>query len=155
VVSGGYFPVLGVKPLLGRTISPEDDVNGAGNAVTVLAYGYWHDRLGGETSVLNQPIRINGQVFTVVGVAPKGFTGTTPGDEPAAYVPVCFMARLTPNWNGADRWSDYWLYLVARLKPGVTPGQACRGAQWPVRRATGAAVPGTAVLLPAEARPFS
>src|ERR1035441_7089405 len=118
VVSGGYFPALGVKPLLGRTISPEDDVNGAGNAVTVLAYGYWHDRLGGETRVLNQPIRINGQVFTVVGVAPKGFTGTTPGDEPAAYVPVCFMARLTPNWTGADRWSDYWLYLVARLKIG-------------------------------------
>ena len=131
VVSGGYFPALGVKPLLGRTISPEDDVNGAGNAVTVLAYGYWHDRLGGETSVLNQPIRINGQVFTVVGVAPKGFTGTTPGDEPAAYVPVCFMARLTPNWNGADRWSDYWLYLVARLKPGVTLEQAAAALNGP------------------------
>jgi hypothetical protein len=85
VVSGGYFPLLGVKPLLGRTLSPEDDVHGAGNAVAVLGYGYWHDKLGGETSVLNQPIRINGQVFTVVGVAPKGFTGTALGDEPAAY----------------------------------------------------------------------
>ena len=131
VVSGDYFPVLGVKPLLGRTILPEDDVHGAGNAVAVLGYGYWHDKLGGETSVLNQPIRINGLVFTVVGVAPKGFTGTTLGDEPAAYVPLCFMARLTPNWTGADRWSDYWLYLVARLKPGVSPAQAAAALNGP------------------------
>src|ERR1035437_4713201 len=114
VVSGGYFPVLRVKPLLGRTISPEDDGvppgPGAGNAVAVLGYGYWHDKLGGETSVLNQPIRINGVVFTVVGVAPKGFTGTTLGSEPAAYVPLCFKPRLTPDWTSTDRWSDYWLY---------------------------------------------
>ncbi|MGA2266934.1 MAG: ABC transporter permease [Bryobacteraceae bacterium] len=131
VVSGGYFRVLGVKPLLGRTISPEDDVHGAGNAVAVLGYGYWHDRLGGETSVLNQPIRINGQVFTVIGVAPKGFTGTTLGDEPVAYVPLCFKPRLTPNWAGTDRWDDYWLYLFARLKPGVTPARAAAALNGP------------------------
>jgi predicted permease len=131
VVSGGYFSVLGVKPLLGRIISPEDDVNGAGNAVTVLGYGYWHDKLGGETSVLNQPIRINGQVFTVIGVAPKGFTGTALGDQPAAYVPLCFKPRLTPTWTGIDRWSDYWLYLFARLKPGVTAAQAAAALNGP------------------------
>jgi predicted permease len=131
VVSGRYFPVLGVKPLLGRTILPEDDVHGAGNAVTVLGYGYWHDRLGGETSVLNQPIRINGQVFTVVGVAPKGFTGTALGEEPAAYVPLCFKPRLTPDWTSLDRWNDYWLYLFARLKPGVTPARAAAALNGP------------------------
>jgi predicted permease len=131
VVSGGYFPVLGVKPLLGRTITPEDDVHGGGNAVTVLGYGYWHDKLGGETGVLNQAIHINGQVFTVVGVAPKGFTGTTFGDEPAAYVPLCFKPRLTPNWTDTDRWSDYWLYLFARLKPGVAPAQAAAALNGP------------------------
>jgi len=131
VVSGGYFPVLGVKPLLGRTISPEDDVHGAGNAVAVLGYGYWHDRLGGETSVLNQPIRINGLVFTVVGVAPKGFNGTSLGNEPAAYVPLCFKSRLTPDWTSIDRWDDYWLYLFARLKPGVTPARAAAALNGP------------------------
>ena len=51
--------------------------------MAVLSYGYWSDRLGGESAVLNQPIRVNGQMFTVVGVAPKGFTGTTLADEPA------------------------------------------------------------------------
>jgi predicted permease len=131
VVSGGYFPLLGVKPLLGRALSPEDDVDGAGNAVAVLGYGYWHDKLGGGTSVLNQPIRINGQVFTVVGVAPKGFTGTTLGDEPAAYVPLCFKPRLTPDWTSVESWDDYWLYLIARLKPGVAPAQAAGALNGP------------------------
>ena len=152
VASGGYFPVLGVKPLLGRTLSPEDDVDGAGNAVALLGYGYWHDKLGGETSVLNQPIRINGQVFTVVGVAPKGFTGTTLGDEAAAYVPVCFKPRLTPEWTSVDRWDDYWLYLVARLKPGVGPAKAAAALNGPYgRRPAGAAVQGVAILLPEAA----
>src|SRR5262249_9475499 len=79
VVSGGYFPVLGVKPLLGRTIVPEDDA-GSGNPVAMISFGYWRDRLGGEPAVLNQPLRVNGQIFTIVGVAPKGFNGATMGD---------------------------------------------------------------------------
>jgi len=87
-------------------------------------YGYWVDHLGGETSVLNQPIKVNGQLFTIVGVAPKGFTSTTLGDEPAAFVPLVFKPLLTPHWNGTDRWNDYYLYLFARLKPGVTRQQA-------------------------------
>ena len=124
VVSGKYFPVLGVQPLLGRLIAPDDDVSGAGNAVAVLSYGYWHDRLGGETSILNQSLRINGQVFTIVGVAPKGFTSTTLGQEPAVYVPLSIKGLITPNWNGEERWDKYWLYLVGRLSPGVTMAQA-------------------------------
>jgi predicted permease len=119
VVSGGYFPLLGVKPLLGRTIDREDDA-GAGNAAAVIGYGYWRDRLGGEAGVLNQPLRVNGQIFTVVGVAPKDFTGTTLGDEPDAYVPLAFKPQLTPNWNGTDRWDDYWLYLLTRPQPGLS-----------------------------------
>ncbi|HTS66711.1 MAG TPA: ABC transporter permease [Candidatus Acidoferrales bacterium] len=123
VVSGGYFPVLGVRPLLGRAIEPADDT-GSGNPVAVLSYGYWMDHLGGEISVLNQPLKINGQTFTIVGVTPKGFTSTTLGQEPAAFVPLIFKPLLTPHWNGTDRWNDYYLYLLARLKPGVTREQA-------------------------------
>src|SRR5271157_13365 len=123
VVSGGYFPTLGVRPLVGRMLTREDDA-GAGNAVAVLSYGYWTDRLGGETNVLNQPLRINGRIFTVVGVAPKGFTGTSLGDEPDVYVPLVFKPLLTPNWDGTDRWSDYWLYLIARPQRGFSRVQA-------------------------------
>ena len=123
MVSGGYFPTLGVRPLLGRTIDAADDAGG-GNAVAVLSYGYWSDHLGGETSVLNQTLKVNGQTFTVVGVAPKDFTGTTMGEEAAAFVPLVFKPRLTPNWEGTKRWNDYYLYVLARLKPGVSRAQA-------------------------------
>ena len=92
--------------------------------MAVLSYGYWQDRLGGERSVLNQPIKVNGQIFTIVGVAPKEFTGTTLGNEPSVYVPLIFKPLLTPNWNGTDRWSDYWLYTVARPERGLSRGQA-------------------------------
>jgi predicted permease len=123
-VSGGYFPLLGVQPLIGRTISPEDDREGAGNPVAVLGYGYWKDRLGGQTTALNQPVRVNGQVFTVVGVAPRGFNGLTLGQQPDVYVPIAFKPKLTPGWNGTDKVDDYWVYLFGRLKPGVRKEQA-------------------------------
>src|SRR5262249_35084360 len=72
----------------------------------------------------NQPIRVNGQVFTIAGVAPRSFTGTTLGEEPGVFIPMSFKPRLTPGWDGTDRYDDYWIYLLARLKPGVTRAQA-------------------------------
>lgn len=123
VVSGGYFPVLGVETILGRAITWEDDRN-AGNPVAVLSYGYWQDRLGGQTGVLNQSLRVNGQIFTIVGVLPRGFTGLTLGDDPSVYVPLTFKPAMTPGWKGTDSYNDYWLYLFGRLKPGFTLAQA-------------------------------
>jgi putative ABC transport system permease protein len=127
LVSGGYFPVLGTHPLIGRFITPADDLDNGGNPVAVLGYGYWHDRLTGDEQVLNRGVRINGQLFTIVGVAPPNFTGTTLGDEPSAFVPLSFKPVLTPGWAGATRWDEFWLYLVGRLKPGVTMEQAQAG----------------------------
>src|ERR1043166_505815 len=124
VVSGGYFPTLGVRPMIGRTITPEDDLAGGGNAVAVLGYGYWHDRLGADPNVLNQPVRINGHAFTIVGVAPRDFTGMTLGSETDTYVPLSFKPQLTPNWDGTKRWNDYWLYLFPRVKAGPSRAQA-------------------------------
>jgi predicted permease len=123
-VSGGYFPLLGVQPLIGRVISPQDDRDGSGNPVAVLGYGYWKDRLGGQTTALNQPVRVNGQVFTVVGIAPRGFNGLTLGQEPDVYVPMAFKPKLTPGWDATDKVDDYWVYLFGRLKPGVRKEQA-------------------------------
>lgn len=85
--------------------------------VQAECYGYWADHLGGEISVLNQQLKVNGQTFTIVGVAPKGFTSTTLGEEPAAFVPLTFEPLLTPHWDGTKRWNDYYLYLFARLRP--------------------------------------
>jgi len=128
VVSGGYFPLLGVKPLIGRTLTPEDDLPGGGNAVAVLSYGYWHDRLGADPNVLNQPVRINSHPFTIIGVAPRDFTGMTLGTETETYVPLSFKPQLTPNWDGTRRWDDFWLYVFARVKPGGSREQAA--AAW-------------------------
>jgi predicted permease len=124
VVSGNYFPLLGVQPLIGRLIGPGDDHDGAGNPVAVLGYGYWNDRLGGPTTVLNQPVRVNGQVFTIVGVAPRGFNGLTLGQQPEVYVPIAFKPEMTPGWDGTDKVDDYWVYLFGRLKPSVRKEQA-------------------------------
>jgi putative ABC transport system permease protein len=126
VVSGGYFPTLGVRPLLGRTIDVQDDRNG-GNPVAVLGYGYWHDRLGDAQDALNRTIRINGVPFTIVGVAPKAFTGTTLGEEPAAYLPLALKPKLTPDWDGTKRWDDFWLYMFGRVQPGVSMQKAQAG----------------------------
>lgn len=124
LVSGGYFPTLNVQPLMGRTINSTDDVHGAGQPVVVLGYGYWKDRLGGRTDVLNQEIRVNGHPFTVAGVLPSTFTGTVLGDEPDVFVPLSFKKLMTPGWDGTDKYNDHWMYLLARLKPGVTRAQA-------------------------------
>jgi predicted permease len=115
--------VLRVNAVAGRTIAPEDD-HGAGNPVAVLGYSYWQSKLGGQVGALNQPMRIAGQIFTIVGVAPKGFHGTTLGSQPDVFLPLATKTLLSPDWKGATRHNDYWLYLVARLKPGVSRAQA-------------------------------
>jgi predicted permease len=123
MVTGGYFNVLGVQPLVGRLLAPSDD-EGAGQPTVVLSFGYWRDRLGGRSDVLNQPLRVNGLMFTVVGVTPKGFTGLTLGDEPDVFVPMAMKASITPGWDGRERWDDFWIYAFGRLKPGMNMVQA-------------------------------
>ncbi len=124
VVSGRYFSLLGVQPEIGRILTPADDVTGAGNPVAVLSYNYWAGPLGAQPDTLNQPIRVNGQIFTIVGVAPRGFNGITFGDQPDIFIPLSFKPLLTPGWNGTDHYNDYWLYLVARRKPGYSLRQS-------------------------------
>ena len=126
-VSGSYFPVLELKPALGRLMSPADDESLGAHPVAVLSYSYWETKLGADRSVIGQPIAINGQPFTIIGVAPKGFDGTTLGGKPAVYVPISMRGVLDPDFNGFDRRQSYWIYLFARLKPGVTLAQAKTG----------------------------
>ena len=123
IVSGQYFALLGVQPLVGRLIAPADD-SGAGNPVAVLGYDYWQTRLGGRPEILNQSVSVNGQPFTIVGVAPQGFNGLTLGDTPDVYVPMALKPLLTPGWNGTDRFNDYWIYMFGRLQPGITRPRA-------------------------------
>ena len=124
LVSGSYFPVLGLQPALGRLLDPNDDRNVGGHFVTVLSHAYWTTRLGGNPAVLNQTLIVNGQRMTIVGVAPRGFNGTTLGMEPEVFVPVTMRELMVPGWKGFDNRKSYWAYLFARLKPGVSVDQA-------------------------------
>jgi predicted permease len=124
IVSGGYFDLLGVQPMVGRTLTPGDDRHGAGNAVAILSHAYWQNRLGAPRDVLNQPLRVNGKLFTIAGVAPHGFTGTVFGQQPDVFVPLAMKKEVTPGWDGTDRWDDYWLYVFGRRQPGFTLEQA-------------------------------
>lgn len=123
-VSGGYFPLLGVRPAIGRLLTSEDDRVIGESRVAVLNYGYWQMRFGGDPTILNETININGQVLTVVGVAQQGFEGTTLGARPQVYVPITLRGLMQIGFTSFENRKNYWAYLFARLKPGVSLEQA-------------------------------
>jgi predicted permease len=124
LVSGSYFSVLGVRPALGRLLGPDDDRTVGESHVVVLSHAYWQTRFGQDPGVLNQPLVVNGQEMTIVGVAQRGFEGTTIGAKPWVFVPITMRGFMSSNFKGfADR-RDYWAYLFTRLKPGVSLEQA-------------------------------
>ncbi|MGQ0649645.1 MAG: ABC transporter permease [Gemmatimonadaceae bacterium] len=124
LVSGSYFPVLGVQPTLGRLLGPADDETIGGHYVTVLSHRYWESRLGSDPAVLNEQIVVNGKSMTIVGVGPRGFDGTTLGNTPDVFVPISMRTVVTPSFEGFENRRSYWAYLFGRLKPGVTMDQA-------------------------------
>jgi len=125
VVTGGYFSTLGVDLLAGRAFTPAEEQPGSLAAVAVVSHPYWK-RLGGDRSILGATIRINARPFTVVGIAPPGFTGTSVLVAPEVWVPTGaadlvlndFM-RDSSARSLADRRSED-LMIVGRLKPGLT-----------------------------------
>ena len=88
LVSGSYFPTLGVRPALGRLFGPGDDQTIGAHPVAVLGHSFWETRLGASPDVLDRTIIVNGQSLTIIGVAARGFEGTTLGARPLVYVPL-------------------------------------------------------------------
>jgi len=124
MVSGSYFPVLGVTPALGRLLTPDDDKTVGTHFVAVLSHNYWSTRFALNPAVLNETLVINGQAMTIVGVAPRGFTGTVLGNNPDVFVPLTMRGLMSPGFNGFENRRQYWAYLFARVKPGVSIDQA-------------------------------
>jgi predicted permease len=124
LVSGSYFPVLGLQPALGRLLGPDDDRKIGESLVAVLSHAWWQSRFGADPNVLNDTIIVNGKALTIVGVAPRGFTGTTLGATPQVFVPITLRALLQPGFNHYENRRGYWAYLFARLKPGISLDQA-------------------------------
>ena len=131
LVSGSYFPVLELQPALGRLLNSNDDKLVGESRVVVLSYNYWSSRFGLDPTILNKQVIVNGQSLTIVGVAPKGFDGTTIGMRPAVFVPITLRSVLDADTGWSLR-TDYWAYLFARLRPGVTieAARASLGTQY-------------------------
>ena len=124
-VSGSYFSVLGLQPALGRLLGTEDDrVDGQAESV-VLSHAYWQRELAGDPGVLGRKLTVNGAPLTIVGVAPQGFDGTTVGARASVFVPITFRGVGTPtSVPNHDNRGFYWVYLFARLAPGMQPETA-------------------------------
>jgi predicted permease len=124
LVSGSYFPVLGVRPALGRLLSPQDDQKTGESLVVVLSHAYWTSRFNANPNVLGETLIVNGQHLAIVGVAPEGFNGTTLGARPQVFVPITLRGLMEPGFNQFHNRRAYWLYLFARLRPGVSLDEA-------------------------------
>jgi hypothetical protein len=96
-VSGNFFLIAEVPMVMGRTITPEDDQAGGHNHVAVLSSSLWRRRFGGDTNILNHEIALNGQSYTVVGIAPPGFYGVDRGIVSQFWVPLAVVDEIMPD----------------------------------------------------------
>src|SRR5262245_5633010 len=128
IVTGNYFPLLGVGAAIGRTIGPDDDKPTAPRVVMV-SHRYWTRELGSATDVVGRSVRIRGNAYSIVGVAPEWFHGMVPVLAPELWLPVASALDVEPvgihdtipsptGTTRLDRRADRWLFMRARLKPG-------------------------------------
>jgi len=148
IVSGSYFSVLGVRALLGRTLTEDDDRLPGGHPVAVISHGFWKRQFGLDPAVVGKSIQIGagrllwgsatnvedtapgpkalpgGTAFTVVGVMPPEFSGETVGDAPDFWIPMMMQAQVMPGKEWLKRTNVSWVRIVGRLKPGISLAQA-------------------------------
>jgi predicted permease len=132
LVSSNYFDVLGVKPALGRTFSPDENRREGGNPVTVLTWAIWQKVFGGDADVIGRSVDFNSVPYTVIGVTPPEFKGTLTVINPdLAFVPMSMHAQVLP---GAleQLFKERRMRMISafgRLKPGVSEAEAAAAMQ--------------------------
>jgi len=127
IISWDYFQVLGVPMALGRSFLPEEDATPGSHPVVILGYRSWENDFDRDPEVLGRTVRLNGMPFTVVGVAPKAFTGSMPVLVTGYFSPLMMTNALTGGTTGTDQLGQRGsrsMFIKARLKPGVTVEQA-------------------------------
>ncbi|HSR68006.1 MAG TPA: ABC transporter permease [Acidobacteriota bacterium] len=123
LVTGNFFQTLGVPAFAGRTLNPEDDQEGA-SPVALISHGYWERRFGSDRAALGKSVTVNGVPVTIVGVTPPGYTGIQRlGSQVSDLHLPLFLDTQLNNRPRLDRPTYWWLQLVGRMKPGVTPQQ--------------------------------
>jgi predicted permease len=143
-VSGNYFDVLGVKIPVGRAFAPDEDRMAAPVRVAVISHALWQRVFSGDPSLIGRPIRLNGNAYTVVGVAPRGFRGPILGRAPEVWVPMALQPEVRPPSAGLRRSLGHsrllevremrWMNIIGRLPEGGSAAQAGSGAEVVARR---------------------
>lgn len=124
LVSGSYFPALGLAPAAGRLFGREIDERIGGHPSVVLSHAFWQSDLGGSPDAIGSAMTVNGRSLTIIGVAPAGFRGTTLGPPPKIFLPLTMRGVLSDEDAGFEDRRKYWLYLFGRLQPHVSLDQA-------------------------------
>jgi predicted permease len=117
-VSGEFFRVLGVQPLLGRVFTAADDHRGCGLAGAVVSYEFWQRQLGGAPSIIGRKLTLNFQKVEVVGVTPANFSGLEIGRSFDVAVPICSQEALWSDGNWLNEGTVWWLTVMGRIAPG-------------------------------------
>jgi len=123
MVSGNYFPGLGVRPALGRLLGPEDDVSPGGHPVAVVGYESWQKRFGGRTDIVGNEVIVNGRKYSIVGVGPEGFSGTEVIAAPEIWFPISMQAELEPGINTLVTRAAAAYSVLGRIKSDVSLAQ--------------------------------
>ena len=129
LVSGNYFPLLGVGAAAGRVFTAGDDLHAGQHPYAVLSYAYWKTRFAGSPGIIGQTLRINNYPITVVGVAQPGFEGMEPGLPVQIFIPMSMAADVRPGFQNMWERRQRWVNVYGRLKPGETVTQAQAGLQ--------------------------
>jgi hypothetical protein len=120
ITSANYFDVLGVRPILGRTFAPDEDATPGGAPVVVISYRLWQTQFAGRKDVVGQTMDLNEHRYTIIGVTPAVFQGSQTGVRADLFVPVMMQSMLMPQGDLIHDHHYFWLFVLGRLKPGVT-----------------------------------
>lgn len=134
LVSAGYFDLLGVSPVLGRTFFADDETALGANPVAVLSHDFWQNRFAGDPNVVGRTLRMNDSAIVVVGVAAPGFRGVSLDSRPAMFLPITMKKLVSPWWSAWDDRRTQWVRVMARLKPDFSRKQAQIAIQAPYRQ---------------------
>jgi len=124
VVSGNYFDVLRVTPMMGRAFVPEEDKSPGSQPVVVISHSLWQRRLGSDPQIIGKTVELNGRSYNVIGVAPQSFKGSKFALALDFWVPMMMVEELQRNPGVLNERGSHFINLIARLKPEVSVEQA-------------------------------
>ena len=124
LVTGNYFELLGITPARGRLFTPDDDRLPGAHALVVLSHDCWQQRFGADPDIAGQQVLVNGQRFTVIGVAPAGFHGTEVSFHAEMWFPAMMLAQIEPGRDYLNDRESFNFFVIGRRRPDVTTAQA-------------------------------